>query len=126
MTPKPVAHTPTPWFYDDGGFAKGGTIQQSHDERTRGYIRRVEKDSIGYHRAVCRVVSLAGSTQQDLDAAYIVKCVNTHEELLAAAKYFRFLVDADLLDAMTRDSDPHGQAIAKAEGVEPKTKAEGK
>lgn len=45
----------------------------------------------------------------------IVLAVNAHEELLAAAKYFRSLVDADLLDALTRDSDLHGEAIAKAE-----------
>lgn len=41
--------------------------------------------------------------------------IDCHEELLAAAKYFRSLVDADLLDAMTRDGNPHEQAIAKAE-----------
>ena len=45
-----------------------------------------------------------------------VRAVNCHEELLAAAKYFRSLVDADLLDAMTRNGNPHDQAIAKAEG----------
>lgn len=36
--------------------------------------------------------------------------------LLDAAKYFRSLVDADLLDALVRNGNPYNEAIAKAEG----------
>lgn len=111
---KTQEHTPTPWFYDDGGFSKGGTVRQSHDQRTRGYIRRVEADKNGNYVSVCRVHSLFGSEQQDADAAFIVRSVNSHEELLKAAR--------NALDWMLpeyRDSDVTYAleiAIAKAEG----------
>ncbi len=39
------------------------------------------------------------------------------KELLAATKYFRSLVDADLLDALIRNGNNHNQVISKAEGL---------
>ncbi len=86
MTPKPAAHTPTPWIVD------GNAIR----DEAKFCLALVEKNN------------------RSANAAYIVKCVNAHEELLAACK--------EALDWMLpefRDADVTYKleiAIAKAEG----------
>jgi len=52
----------------------------------------------------------------ETNTEYNARLIAAAPELLEAAKYFRSLVDADLLDSLTRAGNKHNDAIAKAEG----------
>lgn len=107
-------HTPTPWFYDEGGFSKGGTVRQSSDQRTGSYIR-AQRDS-GAHPAVCKMLKIHGYEQNQANAAFIVRAVNAHQELLGVLKA--------IAGYTSMPNSPEGrdltkrllEAIAKSEG----------
>ena len=90
MNPKPAAHTPTPW------------------------IRRESKSDViwiedGNGRVVMHNSSVKDPEDQ-ANAAFIVRAVNAHEELLAALHEARYL-----LIGHGRRSDMIDKAMAKAE-----------
>jgi hypothetical protein len=65
-------HTPTPWFAKREGFS---TV----------YIEARLRPGVLQEVAACGPTE-AGSEQQDANAAYIVKAVNSHHKLVAALK----------------------------------------
>lgn len=112
------SHTPTPWsaYQSDSG----------------SWVIENEKDR--KNRAVCETINVGVFRRppyvQKADAAHIVKCVNAHEELLAACK--ALLQDQwfeiGQLDEGERKQSPFPsfmknmeraeKAIAKAEGIQ--------
>lgn len=76
ICPKSVSHTPTPWFISEN------TLDDVSTQKT------IWIDDMSGN-AVFALPKMGGRTyeSQMIDAAYIVKCVNAHEALLAVAKY---------------------------------------
>lgn len=92
-TTNKVSHTPTPWQTDQDGFIESmaGT-----------YIAEVSSDS--------------DKAEAQADAEFIVRAVNSHEELLDALE--RIVVECNLDDAMLDVVRQIAEkAIAKAEGT---------
>ncbi len=89
MTPKPAAHTPTPWTID-----------------ARGSVTSEDKQN---------VIMIQPSFALDFnDAAFIVRAVNSHEEMLSVLKEIKKIIH--LQDFYSEFLSVVDKAIAKAEG----------
>lgn len=105
--PMKAQHTPTPWKI--GSF---GTIYSGTSLTTEPVLEA------GYYHPIC--IMDDWKTQRE-DAAFIVRAINTHEELLATAKHLLDLVaDFSREEKPPKDIqsryDDYARAIAKAEG----------
>lgn len=91
---KPQTHTPTPWeVLTDNASIR---IMGANDLTIASIVSRTE--------------------DADADAAFIVKCVNAHEKLLAALQEIKSALHDELPKKAMRIAE---QAIAAAEGGKP-------
>ena len=101
-------HSPLPWevcrFQDN--MDEFGIHSPNHPEATK--TGKPEPHHMAHAKTVCRGMT---GPQKDANAAFIVRAVNAHEELLAALHEARYL-----LIGHGRRSDMIDKAIAKAEG----------
>ena len=101
MTPKPAAHTPTPWSNAGDNY---GNIEVDS-------VARIRKGGL---YLVCTMFGSMPREEQKANAALIVRAVNAHEELIAMLK-------GELLergDERRYTRDEIKQLIAKAESQE--------
>lgn len=102
----------------------------NHLDRCEGPMKEKEaamETKEGTHTPTSWIKEVNGSTTRTLEEvafyagpnkALIVLAVNAHDALTRerdalreAAKYFRSLVDADLLDSLTRNGNPHNDVL---------------
>ncbi len=104
-----VSHTPTPWHFEESslnGVPKGESFWLANDTEEGNTTAHLLLNKAGHK----------DDAQVRVDAAFIVRAVNAHEEMLEALKGAMMIVKA-----LSSDNDTHfvklaEQAIAKAEG----------
>lgn len=103
------AHTPTPWSLSDSQLPKAiyGSARQ--------HIHAGPKETQGNTIAIVSLGGLGGTSGKiediEANAAYIVRAVNSHEELVAALKEIHHSIPS-----ATHLHEIVTSAIAKAEG----------
>lgn len=103
---KEPQHTPTPWHFEKGRF--------NSDDLSDSHIGSIvsEKDFI-----LAAINGDAGSSEEvEANAAFIVRAVNAHEELLEAAKIGLRYMKPEEKVIYGVDKKIVERAIAKAEG----------
>lgn len=113
-------HTPTPWYINGFDLSQIISIQEGKDPDGRSYLDG------RYQVPVANMQFHAFMDQQEViaNAKHIVKCVNAHDDLVAAAseansllKLLSFaLLPEEVIKEIHRVGPRLGKALAKAKG----------
>lgn len=118
-----AAHTPGPWTFEPEGFAKGGTLKQSYDGRSSGYVRTADR------KAVARVMNLHGWEAQQANARLIAAAPDLLMALKEALEFVAYATARLKYQSAGKEFEPNResaegtlgrmeQAIAKAEATQ--------